>query len=155
MSFFRSLISKAVRWTISDGSCKPSTRRSIHTQFRFFCRIQRRRKKTTFPWHDVKRPFLEKPQKSKEFQKSWHLTHCSKSSFFVQKFNFDFPRKLSKNSWKCCGFGLFSCWQQFLSASYSCSRFYIFKNLVLLLSQFVKFLCYLTYFMLFSILYVI
>ena len=22
-------------------------------------------------------------------------THCSKSSFFVQKFNFDFPRKLS------------------------------------------------------------
>ena len=44
-----------------------------------------------------------------------HLTHCSKSSFFVQKFNFDFPRKLSifwvKNSWKCCGFRLFSCWQ--------------------------------------------
>ena len=43
-------------------------------------------------------------------------SHCSKSSFFVQKFNFDFPRKLSiffgvKNSWKCCGFGLFSCWQ--------------------------------------------
>ena len=42
--------------------------------------------------------------------------HCWKSSFFVQKFNFDFPRKLSiffrvKNSWKCCGFGLFSCWQ--------------------------------------------
>ena len=25
-----------------------------------------------------------------------HATHCSKSSFFVQKFNFDFPRKLSK-----------------------------------------------------------
>ena len=24
-----------------------------------------------------------------------YLTHCSKSSFFVQKFNFDFPRKLS------------------------------------------------------------
>ena len=23
------------------------------------------------------------------------LAHCSKSSFFVQKFNFDFPRKLS------------------------------------------------------------
>ena len=43
-------------------------------------------------------------------------THCSKSSFFVQKFNFDFPRKLSifwgvKNSWKCWCFGLFSCWQ--------------------------------------------
>ena len=40
--------------------------------------------------------------------------HCSKSSFFVQQFNFDFPRKLSffwgvKNSRKCCGFGLFSC----------------------------------------------
>ena len=73
-------------------------------------------------------------------------THCSKSSIFVQKFNFDFPRKIVeffggwktrenvvvwgflavdnfdftrkivkkiwvKNSWKCCGFGLFSCWQ--------------------------------------------
>ena len=42
------------------------------------------------------------------------LTHCSKSSFFVQKFNFDFPKKLSiffwvKNLLKCCGFGLFSC----------------------------------------------
>ena len=36
------------------------------------------------------------------------ISHCSKSSFFVQKFNFDFPRKLStcwvKNSWKCWGF---------------------------------------------------
>ena len=44
------------------------------------------------------------------------LLHCSKSSFFVQKFNFNFPRKLSiflgvKISWKCCGFGLCSCWQ--------------------------------------------
>ena len=44
------------------------------------------------------------------------LLHCWKSSFFVQKFNFDFPRKLSvffgvKNSWKCCGFVLFNCWQ--------------------------------------------
>ena len=44
------------------------------------------------------------------------VSHCSKSSFFVQKFNFDFARKLSnffgvKNSWKCCGFRLFSCWQ--------------------------------------------
>ena len=42
-------------------------------------------------------------------------SHCSKSSFFVQKFNFDFLSKLSifgvKNSWNCCGFGLFSCWQ--------------------------------------------
>ena len=24
-----------------------------------------------------------------------NVPHCSKSSFFVQKFNFDFPRKLS------------------------------------------------------------
>ena len=44
-----------------------------------------------------------------------NITHCSKSSFFVQKFNFDLPRKLSifwvKNSWKCCGFGHLSCWQ--------------------------------------------
>ena len=43
-------------------------------------------------------------------------TNCSKSSFFVQKFNFDFPRKLSiflgeKTRWKCCNFRLFSCWQ--------------------------------------------
>ena len=37
------------------------------------------------------------------FQETWDfgwflliiLSHCSKSSFFVQKFNFDFPRKLS------------------------------------------------------------
>ena len=27
--------------------------------------------------------------------KNLTLTHCSKSSFFVQKFNFDFPRKQS------------------------------------------------------------
>ena len=43
-------------------------------------------------------------------------THCSKSSFFAQKLNFDFLRKLLvifwvKNSWKCGGFGLFSYWQ--------------------------------------------
>ena len=46
---------------------------------------------------------------------AWIMTHCSKPSLFVQKSNFDFPRKLSifwvKHSWKCCGFGLFSCWQ--------------------------------------------
>ena len=36
------------------------------------------------------------------------LPHCSKSSFFVQKF-IDFLGV--KNSWKCFGFGLFSCWQ--------------------------------------------
>ena len=46
---------------------------------------------------------------------SLHSAHCSKPSFFVQKFNFDFPWKLSiilvKNSWKCCGFEHFSCWQ--------------------------------------------
>ena len=52
---------------------------------------------------------------SKYFEKATQ-THCSKSSFFVQKFNFDFPKKLSiffrvKNSWKFCGFELFSCWQ--------------------------------------------
>ena len=27
--------------------------------------------------------------------RGWPNKHCSKSSFFVQKFNFDFPRKLS------------------------------------------------------------
>ena len=27
------------------------------------------------------------------------MSHCSKSSFFVQKFNFDFPRKLSIFFW--------------------------------------------------------
>ena len=46
----------------------------------------------------------------------WTHAHCSKSTFFVQKFNFDFPRKLSvflgEKSWKCCDFGLFSCWQR-------------------------------------------
>ena len=29
-----------------------------------------------------------------------NASHCSKSSFFVQKFNFDFPRKLSIFGWK-------------------------------------------------------
>ena len=49
----------------------------------------------------------------KTCQKSlFTFSHCSKSSFFVQKFNFDFLRSFwVKNSWKCCGFGLFSCWQ--------------------------------------------
>ena len=32
---------------------------------------------------------------SKLKEKMINFTHCSKSSFFVQKFNFDFPRKLS------------------------------------------------------------
>ena len=31
----------------------------------------------------------------KTFATLWTFSHCSKSSFFVQKFNFDFPRKLS------------------------------------------------------------
>ncbi len=86
-----------------------------------------------------------KKMKVKKKGNAPHPAHCSKSSFFVQKFNFDFPRKLSifwgwktrenvvfldflavdnfdftrkiveknlgENSWKCCGFGLFSCWQ--------------------------------------------
>ena len=42
------------------------------------------------------------------FEEEWLKTHCSKSSFFVQKLKFDFPRKLSnlwvKNSCKCWGF---------------------------------------------------
>ena len=61
--------------------------------------------------------------KSRNLEKNGHnfmfsiAAHCSKSSFFVQKLNFDFPWKLSifwvKNSWKCsgCSFGLFNCWQ--------------------------------------------
>ena len=28
-----------------------------------------------------------------------HFAHCSKSSFFVQKFNFDFPRKIVLLFW--------------------------------------------------------
>ena len=55
---------------------------------------------------------VQEPLSSKMFPKS---THCSKSSFFVQKFNLDFPRKLSifwvKNSRKCCGLGFSSCLQ--------------------------------------------
>ena len=27
------------------------------------------------------------------------MTHCSKASFFVQKFNFDFPRKIVQLFW--------------------------------------------------------
>ena len=44
------------------------------------------------------------------------FSHCSKSSFFCPKNQLWFPEKIVnffwlKNSWKCCGFGLFSCWQ--------------------------------------------
>ena len=66
------------------------------------------------------------------------MAHCSKSSFFVQKFNFDFfgwktrenvvvldflavdnfdftrtivKKNSVKNLWKCCDFGLISCWK--------------------------------------------
>ena len=42
-------------------------------------------------------------------------SHCSKSSIFVQKFNLISRENCRffgvKNSWKCCGFGLFSFWQ--------------------------------------------
>ena len=62
---------------------------------------------------DRKHPKSQNEKMSKLYYS--FITHCSKSSFFVQKFNFDFPRKLlifsGENSWKCCGFGLFSCWQ--------------------------------------------
>ena len=30
---------------------------------------------------------------------TYYASHCSKPSFFVQKFNFDFPRKLSISFW--------------------------------------------------------
>ena len=37
------------------------------------------------------------------YKKSSVSTHCSKSLFFVQKFNFDFPRKIVKLVWvKTC-----------------------------------------------------
>ena len=44
------------------------------------------------------------------------LAHCSKSSFFCRKIQLWIPEKIVdffwlKNSWKCWGFGLFSCWQ--------------------------------------------
>ena len=34
-----------------------------------------------------------------EYLKNGNRTHCSKSSFFVQKFNFDFPRKIVEFFW--------------------------------------------------------
>ena len=36
---------------------------------------------------------------TKRHNKATSSTHCSKPSFFVQKFNFHFPRKLSKFFW--------------------------------------------------------
>ena len=74
-------------------------------------------------------------------------SHCWKSLIFVQKFNFD-SRKIVwffflcvKNSWKCCGFGLFSCWQLWfhekncLKNSWKCCGFvkieFLDKNLTL------------------------
>ena len=64
-------------------------------------------------FNDIRRPFFLSFHQNGQ---GVYRAHCSKSSFFVQKYNFDFPKKLSiffevKNSWKCCGFGLFSCWQ--------------------------------------------
>ena len=58
-------------------------------------------------------------------------THCSKNSFFVQKFNSDFPRKLSiflgwKTRENVVGFGFFSCWQLWFHAK-NC-RFFWVKN---------------------------
>ena len=56
-----------------------------------------------------------------DFSSNFPFGTLLESSFFVQKFNFDFPRKLSiffwvKNSRKCCGSGLFSCWQLWFHA---------------------------------------
>ena len=45
--------------------------------------------------------FLEEEKSDYDFLRSFDtkLPHCSKSSFFVQKFNFDFPRKIVKLFW--------------------------------------------------------
>ena len=76
--------------------------------------------KETFYFHLVSNRwyFLRNLKFTKKDYKTIRISfraHCSKSSFFVQKFNFDFPWKVSiflvKNSWKCCGFELFRCWQ--------------------------------------------
>ena len=51
-------------------------------------------------WYDVRRTTLERKRQMWNIQVCLYcflfdISHCSKSSFFVQKFNFDFPRKLS------------------------------------------------------------
>ena len=60
------------------------------------------------------------------------VPHCSKSSFFVQKFNCDFTRKIVdffwvKNSWKCCGLRLFSCWQLWFHEK-KCQKNFVWKT---------------------------
>ena len=63
---------------------------------------------------------ITQPFKVNEFRKCWRYhfkkSHCSKSSFYVQKVQLWFPEKIvdllgGKNLWKRCGFRLFSCWQ--------------------------------------------
>ena len=88
-----------IDWTLKSDMNDPNTKNTKGQVATFVNRI----KKDPNPfshhvWRSVKGPF----------QRPRHA-HCSKSSFFVQKSNFDFPRKLSifflvKNSWKCCGF---------------------------------------------------
>ena len=51
---------------------------------------QNKNSPTTVPSVSIQQPSSGKINERSEFSTS----HCSKSSFFVQKFNFDFPRKI-------------------------------------------------------------
>ena len=71
------------------------------------------------------------PQWLEISQKVSSEAHCSKSSFFVQNSTLisrENCRFLGvKNSWKCCGIGLFSCWQLcFLEKHFQ--KFFLVKN---------------------------
>ena len=52
-----------------------------------------------YRWSDsiwrIFQEFLCRLVRNSQIQNEFANSHCSKSSFFVQKFNFDFPRKLS------------------------------------------------------------
>ena len=69
-------------------------------------------------------------------KEDWTLvkySHCLKSSFFVQKIQLWFPEKKCrfflclKNSWKFCGFGLFSCWQLWFHEK-NCQKYFEWKT---------------------------
>ena len=83
--------------------------KDLHNCNRRHCKLQ--------PSNNPKgEPILRHHKRISHPKKVWNFSNCLKSSFFVQKFNFDFPRKLPnffgvKKSWKCGGYGLLSCWQ--------------------------------------------
>ena len=75
---------------------KTQKRRKISWKFVYILAKQYRSPFDLTNFFETKNPkIFEVFTKSFLSKTCWETPHCSKSSFFVQKFNFDFPRKLS------------------------------------------------------------